>query len=87
MLALTEINAALRLIDRELWIITATHGDRRGGLLATCAELGIQVIAEGIETRAERDALADLGVRLMQGYWFARPSLDAVVAPLAGSWD
>ncbi|WP_374437477.1 EAL domain-containing protein [Inhella sp.] len=57
------------------------------GLLSTCEELGIQVIAEGIETRAERDALADLGVRLMQGYWFARPSLDAVLAPLAGSWD
>lgn len=35
MLALTEIDAALRLIDRELWIITAAHGDRRGGLLAT----------------------------------------------------
>jgi len=29
------IDAALRLIDRELWIITATHNDRRGGLLAT----------------------------------------------------
>jgi flavin reductase (DIM6/NTAB) family NADH-FMN oxidoreductase RutF len=32
---LTEIDAALRLIDREVWIITAADGARRGGLLAT----------------------------------------------------
>src|SRR6478609_10965789 len=35
MLALTQIDTALRLIDRELWIITAASGGRRGGLLAT----------------------------------------------------
>jgi flavin reductase (DIM6/NTAB) family NADH-FMN oxidoreductase RutF len=32
---LTQIDAALRLIDREVWIITAANGNRRGGLLAT----------------------------------------------------
>src|SRR3954468_3901594 len=31
----SHIDAALRLVDRELWIITASNGDRRGGLLAT----------------------------------------------------
>lgn len=35
MLPLKEIDAALRLIDRELWIITAANGNQRGGLLAT----------------------------------------------------
>jgi flavin reductase (DIM6/NTAB) family NADH-FMN oxidoreductase RutF len=30
----SQIDAALRLVDRELWIITAATGDRRGGLLA-----------------------------------------------------
>lgn len=30
-----EIEAALRLLDRELWIITAADGLRRGGLIAT----------------------------------------------------
>ncbi len=30
-----QIDSALRLIDREVWIITAAHGNRRGGLLAT----------------------------------------------------
>jgi flavin reductase (DIM6/NTAB) family NADH-FMN oxidoreductase RutF len=31
----SAIDAALRLVDREVWIITATAGLRRGGLLAT----------------------------------------------------
>lgn len=35
MVALPQIDAALRLIDRELWVVTAAHGDNRGGLLAT----------------------------------------------------
>jgi|SRR5262245_26654184 len=30
-----EIDSALRLIDREVWIITAADGQRRGGLVAT----------------------------------------------------
>lgn len=38
-----------------------------------CKELGIRVLAEGIETRAERDFLAGCGISLMQGYWFSPP--------------
>lgn len=33
----------------------------------------IQVIAEGVETEEERDALLDTGCQLMQGFLFARP--------------
>jgi diguanylate cyclase (GGDEF)-like protein len=36
--------------------------------------LGKQVIAEGIETKEQMDILLDMGVTLMQGYYFARPS-------------
>jgi flavin reductase (DIM6/NTAB) family NADH-FMN oxidoreductase RutF len=32
---LSAIDSALRLLDRELWIVTASDGQRRGGLLAT----------------------------------------------------
>ena len=35
--------------------------------------LGAMVIAEGVETREEADALADIGVQWVQGYLFARP--------------
>jgi EAL domain-containing protein (putative c-di-GMP-specific phosphodiesterase class I) len=38
-----------------------------------CDELGILVIAEGAETSAERDVLAELGCDLLQGYLFAKP--------------
>lgn len=36
-------------------------------------EAGITVIAEGIETVAERDALSDLGVEYIQGFLVGRP--------------
>ena len=42
-------------------------------IIALCTELGIQLVAEGIETPAERDALVSLGGDLCQGYLFARP--------------
>ena len=43
-------------------------------IVALCTELGIQLVAEGIETPAERDSLISLGRRfLCQGYLFARP--------------
>ena len=38
-----------------------------------CDELGMLVIAEGVETAAERDTLAELGCDLLQGYLFAKP--------------
>jgi EAL domain-containing protein (putative c-di-GMP-specific phosphodiesterase class I) len=37
-------------------------------------EMGMLVVAEGIETGAERDALIELGCDLLQGFLFARPS-------------
>jgi EAL domain-containing protein (putative c-di-GMP-specific phosphodiesterase class I) len=42
-------------------------------MIAMCKELGIVVTAEGIECAEERDALAQAGCDLMQGYLFARP--------------
>jgi EAL domain-containing protein (putative c-di-GMP-specific phosphodiesterase class I) len=42
-------------------------------IISLCTELGIQLVAEGIETPGERDALITLGGDLCQGYLFARP--------------
>lgn len=36
-------------------------------------DMGILVVAEGVETIDERDCLLDLGVDLLQGFLFARP--------------
>ena len=43
-----------------------------------CAELGVTVIAEGIETEGELAALRQIGVRYIQGYLLARPAFEAL---------
>ncbi|QIE29679.1 EAL domain-containing protein [Caballeronia sp. SBC2] len=48
------------------------------GVLTICRDLGIRVIAEGIETRGERDFLSASGVTLMQGYFFAKPAFQSM---------
>lgn len=40
---------------------------------ALCEQLGIYVVTEGVETVEERDMLASLGCRTLQGYLFGRP--------------
>jgi EAL domain-containing protein (putative c-di-GMP-specific phosphodiesterase class I) len=42
-------------------------------IITLCRDLEIQIIAEGVETVSERDALIGLGGDLCQGYLFARP--------------
>jgi EAL domain-containing protein (putative c-di-GMP-specific phosphodiesterase class I) len=42
-------------------------------LLGACRDLKASCIAEGVELPGERDALADLGCELLQGFLFARP--------------
>lgn len=56
------------------------------GVVAICAALDIRVLAEGIETAAERDFLRDAGISLMQGYLFCKPAFKSigVIDPL--SW-
>jgi EAL domain-containing protein (putative c-di-GMP-specific phosphodiesterase class I) len=42
-------------------------------MITMCHELGMKVVAEGIETCEERGAIIEAGCDLMQGYLFARP--------------
>ena len=72
------------LIKLDMGLIRNIDTDRArrtivGNLVRMCEEMRIQVIAEGVETPGERDALRDAGIHLMQGYLFARPSFQAVV--------
>ena len=56
------------------------------GMLAICRDLGVKVIAEGIETVGERDCLYDAGIRLMQGYLFGRPVFRGVAEVPRSAW-
>jgi EAL domain-containing protein (putative c-di-GMP-specific phosphodiesterase class I) len=48
-------------------------------MVKLCEELGIQVISEGVETPAERDALLLEGCELLQGFLFAKPNREFVI--------
>lgn len=56
-------------------------------VVSLCQKLNIVVIAEGVESAAERDCLANLGIDLMQGFLFARPAFRslALINPVAWS--
>jgi len=45
-----------------------------GSLVGTCKREGILVVAEGIETEADRDVVVDLGCDLLQGFLLGRPA-------------
>ena len=60
--------ALTRNIDKDRVRRAIVHG-----ILETCRELNLGVIAEGIETPEECLALQDEGINLFQGYLFAKP--------------
>ena len=45
--------------------------------------LGIRVVAEGVETAAQRDFLQRIGCGLLQGYFIGRPTPTAAFEPFA----
>jgi EAL domain-containing protein (putative c-di-GMP-specific phosphodiesterase class I) len=44
-------------------------------MTSLCQDMGLMIVAEGVETPAERDTLVELGCDLLQGYQFARPGV------------
>jgi EAL domain-containing protein (putative c-di-GMP-specific phosphodiesterase class I) len=55
-----------------------------GSMATLCKEFGIMVVAEGIETPAERDTVTALGCDLIQGFLIGRPmEAEAVLVALA----
>ncbi|WP_295440689.1 EAL domain-containing protein [uncultured Thiodictyon sp.] len=66
--------ARLLTLDRDSTLVTA--------MIGLAHALHLEVIAEGIESQAQLDALRALGCDLGQGYLFARPATAAVAGRL-----
>jgi diguanylate cyclase (GGDEF)-like protein/PAS domain S-box-containing protein len=79
---LERLPVELLKIDRSFVIgLTSTDTDRGivRAVLAIADSLGLSVVAEGIETVEQRDALIGLGCDHGQGYLFSRPMPAEVV--------
>ena len=67
-------------LDMKLIAGIERHGPRQAIVRAIsqiCSDLGIDIIAEGIETEDEYAWLASQGIHLFQGYFFAKPSFES----------
>jgi EAL domain-containing protein (putative c-di-GMP-specific phosphodiesterase class I) len=74
--SLRELPVDVLKIDRTLFDETASvqqRGDRLHGIIETARELQLEVIAEGIESVAQRDLLISVGCQYGQGYLLAMP--------------
>ena len=74
--ALATLEPEIVKLDMSLIRDLDRHATKRRVVTAIatlCRELGGRVIAEGVETEAERSACVDAGIDLIQGYLFAKP--------------
>jgi EAL domain-containing protein (putative c-di-GMP-specific phosphodiesterase class I) len=70
-------------LDMKLIRGIERHGPRQAIVRAInqiCFDLGIDVIAEGIETGLEYEWLASQGIQLFQGYLFSKPAFESLPA-------
>ena len=74
--AFSKLSPDYAKLDRTLFAgLDADEGRTRvvKGMFALCTELGTPVIAEGVETNAERDSLLAVGADMAQGNLFGAP--------------
>ena len=72
-------------IDIHLVRSIDSRGPRQAivrAVIQACDDLGIEVIAEGVETELEYRWFKRAGVRLFQGYLFGRPEFESLSTPL-----
>ena len=71
-------------IKLDIHLLSSIHqnGPRQAivkGVLRTCRDLGIDVVAEGVEQAEDFLWLKDQGITLFQGWLFARPKFEILV--------
>lgn len=68
------------IVKLDMGLIRGIDADRPrqalvSGVASACHSFGGFVVAEGVETEEEFAAIKRLGIRLMQGYYIAKPSV------------
>lgn len=74
--ALATLEPEIVKLDMSLVRDIDQHPTKRrvvGAIATLCRELGSKVVAEGVETVGEANAVIEAGVELLQGYLYARP--------------
>jgi len=71
------------LISLSTWLVRdiESHGPRQAilrGLMQTCGDLGIDIVAKGVESHAEYSFLRNEGLTLFQGFLLAKPGFEAL---------
>jgi EAL domain-containing protein (putative c-di-GMP-specific phosphodiesterase class I) len=78
---LTNLRPDTLKIDREL-VMGCDSDTRRQAILTSVVmlaeQLNVKLVAEGVETREESRCLLALGLPVQQGFYFARPSVEAL---------
>ena len=69
------------LISLSMWMVREieSHGPRQAilrGLMQTCGDLGIDIVAKGVESHAEYAWLRAEGITLFQGFLLAQPGFE-----------
>jgi EAL domain-containing protein (putative c-di-GMP-specific phosphodiesterase class I) len=80
---LAEFQPDIVKVDMGLVRGIESHGPRQAivrAIIQVCVDLGIDVVAEGVETVEEFSWFNNQGVNLFQGYLFAKPSFEAMPA-------
>lgn len=75
------------MISLSMWLVRSieSHGARQAilrGLVQTCSDLGVDIIAKGVETIEEYFWLRDEGIELFQGFLFAKPGFESLPPPM-----
>jgi blue light- and temperature-responsive anti-repressor len=82
---LADFQPDLIKLDMQLIRAIDSSGPRQAivrAVLQVCRDLGIDVIAEGVETLEEFRWLQRRGIELFQGYLFGRPGFEALATPV-----
>lgn len=79
------------LIKIDIGLVRGIAADRArqvivAGLVSIAAQLGIALIAEGVETQADAAQLKSMGIVLQQGYLYARAQVGRWPQPAPETW-